>query len=388
LRVTDPIGPCLPCGGGERVAERSADHGPVAAVRAFSPEDIPAIVELFQRVYPEHGWNSAAECRRYFREIFCNSPWRDDDLPSWVAEAQGRIIGFAGVMPRPMLFRGRPIRVVVDCIFMVDPAVRDSLAALQMAQAILAGPQDLTLADGATERACDMWRGLGGEAPLGYNLHWLCPLRPARYLLNAGAAHLRLPRLFKALLLPGAALMDAVATRRPAHEPSGPQSIEEPADAATLAADLPLITDRTLQPRYEEGPLAWVLRQSAQRRGFGTLRARRVLDAARRPLGGYVYYLRRGGVSEVVQLSARDETCDLVLQRLIADARREGAVALRGRCDPDRTRVFSRRHCWMRWEGPATLVHSRRPEILQAIRQGDAFLSRLDGEWWLRFVSG
>jgi hypothetical protein len=31
------------------------------------------------------------------------------------------------------------------------------------------------------------------------------------------------------------------------------------------------------------------------------------------------------------------------------------------------------------------LYHSSRPEVAAAIERGDAFLSRLDGEWWLSF---
>jgi hypothetical protein len=31
------------------------------------------------------------------------------------------------------------------------------------------------------------------------------------------------------------------------------------------------------------------------------------------------------------------------------------------------------------------LAQSRNPAILQAVQLGDAFLSRLEGEWWARF---
>jgi hypothetical protein len=307
-----------------------------------------------------------------------------------VAEANGSLIGFAGITPRPMVFRGRPIRAVVDCIFIVDPASRRNLVAARLAQAILSGPQELTLADGATAQAGRLWRGVGGEVPAGYNQHWLRTLRPARHLLNAGGAHLGLSRGFIGLLAPGAAAVDSVAGRLPtALRDRAGDCIEEPADVATLAADLSeLIADKALQPWYEAAPLAWVLRHCRTRKGFGTLRASRLLDAARRPLGVYVYYLQRGGVSEVLQLAARDGAYDLVLQRLFADAWREGAAAVRGRCDPDRVQELSRWHCRLRSEPPAMLVHSRHPEILAAIRNGDAFLSRLDGEWWMRFVSG
>jgi hypothetical protein len=31
------------------------------------------------------------------------------------------------------------------------------------------------------------------------------------------------------------------------------------------------------------------------------------------------------------------------------------------------------------------LIHSRNEKLLNAIYHGDAFLSRLEGEWWMRF---
>jgi hypothetical protein len=31
------------------------------------------------------------------------------------------------------------------------------------------------------------------------------------------------------------------------------------------------------------------------------------------------------------------------------------------------------------------LVHARHQEIVNAIHRGDAFLSRSEGEWWIRF---
>lgn len=33
-----------------------------------------------------------------------------------------------------------------------------------------------------------------------------------------------------------------------------------------------------------------------------------------------------------------------------------------------------------------TLVHSRDEDILSTIHQGKMFLSRLEGEWWMRFL--
>jgi hypothetical protein len=113
-----------------------------------------------------------------------------------------------------------------------------------------------------------------------------------------------------------------------------------------------------------------------------------VLDDERHLIGWYLYYVQAGGVSEVLQVAARDGAFDCVLQRLLADAWRHGATAVRGRLDPRHVQQLSDRHCWLRREGTWTLVHSRHADVAAAIEQGDAFLSRLEGEWWLRFLGG
>src|SRR6195256_1070838 len=167
----------------------------MATLRIFAEDDIPAAVALFGRVYPKERWNSQAACEAYFREILFDNPWRDLDLPSWVAEEDGRMAGFAGVMPRRMLFRGRPIRVAVGCQFMVDPNRRHGLTALQLARAALSGPQDLFIADGANGLSRQIWAALGGATPWLYNLQWTRPLRPARLALSLLRERRVLPRL-------------------------------------------------------------------------------------------------------------------------------------------------------------------------------------------------
>src|SRR5215831_1545655 len=183
----------------------------MATVRRLGEDDIPAACALFSRVHPDERWTSQAACEAYFREILLDNPWSDLELPSWAAEEEGRLTGFAGVVPRRMVFRGRPIRVAVGCQFMVDPNRRNGLTALQLARAVLSGPQDLFLADGANDLSRQMWAGLGGAAPLLYNLHWTRPLRPARLAVSLLAERGALPRP----LLPAARslsrLADAVA---------------------------------------------------------------------------------------------------------------------------------------------------------------------------------
>jgi hypothetical protein len=360
----------------------------MATIRVFAEDDVPAAAALFARVYPEHRWSSQAACESYFREIVFNNPWYDPQLPSWVAEEDGRISGFYAVMPRRMSLRGRPMRVAVGCQFMVDPHKRDSLTALQLAKAFISGPQDLTLADGANDPSRRMWMGIGGTASLLYSLHWTRPLRPARYVLSLLDERGTLPPALTFAARPLAALADALTARlRPNRFLRKQTELAEDAlDPATMLAHLPdVLRGSALQPVYDARSLAWLLEQTARKTHHGRLRARAVRDG-KRLLGWYLYYVQAGGVSEVVQIAARADSFDHVLLRLLTDAWRHGAAAVRGRLDPRYAQELSHRHCWFRREGSWTLVHSRHADVMAAIQQGDAFLSRLEGEWWLRFM--
>jgi len=53
---------------------------------------------------------------------------------------------------------------------------------------------------------------------------------------------------------------------------------------------------------------------------------------------------------------------------------------------PDGRRVFAATN-FFSTNGPPVLIHSRQPELLRAVQQGRAFLSRLEGEWWMIHLS-
>jgi hypothetical protein len=361
----------------------------MAAIRVLGEDDVPAAAALFARVYPHHRWHSQAACESYFREMLFDNPWRDPELPSWVAEQDGRIVGMQAVMPRPMRFQGRPLRVAVSCQFMVDPDKRRSLVALQLMKAYLSGPQDLSLADGASDQSRRLWIGLGGTAPLLYSLHWTRPLRPAGYALSLLEGRGAITRPVTLAARPLCAMADALAARLPPNRflHDDDDLAEDTLDPAAMLSNLPDVMDGSaLQPVYDARSLAWLLEQTGRKTRNGNLRSRAVLDSKRKLIGWYLYYSNAGGVSEVVQIAARDGSFDQVLQRLLADAWKYGAAALRGRLEPRFVQELSDRHCWLRQEGSRTLVHSRHAEVIDAIQQGDAFLSRLEGEWWMRFV--
>jgi GNAT acetyltransferase-like protein len=360
----------------------------MSEVRVLREDDVPAAVELFERVYPQHRWRSRLACQDYFREILFANPWRDADLPSWAVEDGDRLCGLYAVLPRRMQLHGRALRVAVGCQFMVDAGSRRSLVSLQLARACLAGPQDLTLADGASDLTRRLWSSICGTASLLHSLHWTRPLRPACYALSLLERRAVLPRLLARAAQALGAIPDALAARLPANRMlrEMPQPADEALGAEDMLAQLPaMLRGTALQPVYDAATLSWLLEQAGRKTRHGALRAR-LVRAGGQVIGWYLYYLRPGAAAEVLQVAALERRFERVLAHMLADAWRRGASAAHGRLDPRYAQELSARHCWFRWDNTWTLLHTRDPAIAAAIHAGDAHLSRLEGEWWLRFL--
>lgn len=362
----------------------------MATIRILADVDVGAVAALFMRIYPDHGWESENACAAYFRDILFDNPWHDPQVPSWVAVDDGEIVACYAVMARRMILNGRPIRVAVGCQFLVDAKRCDGRVWLQLAKACMSGPQDLTLADGANEFSRRMWTAVGGAASLLYSLHWTRPLRPAGYTLSLLEERGAMPRALRFAVRPIASAIDALAARlRPNRfNRTDPGIVEQGLDAATMHKYLPdAVKGYALRPDYRDDGLPWLLRQAAHKTRHGKLRARAVFKAER-PIGWYLYYVSPGKIGEVLQIVAFDNRFDAVLRCLLVDAWRQGATALRGRFDPRSAQALSDQYCWLRREGPWTLIQSRDETVMAALQQGDAFLSRLEGEWWMRFIGG
>jgi hypothetical protein len=101
--------------------------------------------------------------------------------------------------------------------------------------------------------------------------------------------------------------------------------------------------------------------------------------------GWYVYALHRDGIAEVLQIGCREADAAQVVDHLFQHARHNGASALAGRIEPHLTKAISAQTCIFSRRDHSMLIHSRDVNILNAIHSGKAFISRLDGEWCLRF---
>ena len=290
------------------------------------------------------------------------------------------------MMPRPMWMKGSLIRAAVSSQFVVEPQSRFKLAGVQLLKAFLSGPQDLSLADEANDSSRAIWERLGGSTALLYSIHWTCTLRPAQYVrLRLGQRNLLGPLAF--LLKPFCQAIDAVAARTP-HNPfnrAGSAGWKRTGVETLLKCSDDFRDPQSLRPKYDRSSLEWLLRRTAETNGHGNFQKVAVRNAARELIGWFLYYLDHHGMGEVLQIGSKKTSAHEVLDHLFYHAWRNGAVALRGRLEPGlMPELLARRglsHHRRYW----TLIHSQKPELLDVIHRGEAFLTRLEGEWCMRF---
>jgi hypothetical protein len=360
-------------------------------VRPFLEEDIPQVADLHRRVF-RTGDSLSLELQRSYRSyltrVFLRHPWRDQaGITSLVyQEDSGSIAGFLGVVPRLMSMNGRTVRAAVSSQFVVDPARRSTLAAIKLLKAFISGPQELSIADEANDASRKLLETLGGTTALIYSLYWFRILQPTQFLLSR-VSH-PTSRALSRTLMPVCRFIDAVTVRVPQSplRRSEPSLIGDELGAADLLNCLSrLPRSCVLRPEYTERSLEWLLTALARDRGYGALQKVAVRNISGKILGWYLYHVAPTGLGEVLQLGGDESSIDSVLDHLFDHAARHGAFALSGRFEPRFVQQFHDKHSMFHHRGHWILLHSTNPELVQAIQYGKAFLSRLEGEWSMRF---
>ena len=354
----------------------------VGGVRPFAEADLSAVAELYTKVFPQGRQYSQARLQARFKKVLLDNPWYDPAIPSLVYEQEGKIIGFLGIVVRPMMLRNEPIRVAVSNHFMVDPDSRSTKAGLSLLSKLFSGPQDLAVAE-AGDSSRKIWEALGGRTSLGYSMYWTRLLRPARYGLYQ-LERKSFPRILNWISRPFCGIADALAARfKPSPLYQAVQSGEEELSEKDWIDYMARFTKPVaLRPCYDETSLHWLLGVLGEKKTLGALRKVVVKGDRNEVIGWYNYYLNAGGVSTVLQLNASQGRFDKVLEHLCYHAWRRGSIALTGRLQPRFTKEYSANHCLLHWRS-WMLVHSRDPKVLEAVDHQDAFFTPLEGESWI-----
>jgi hypothetical protein len=219
-------------------------------------------------------------------------------------------------------------------------------------------------------------------------MRWFYPLRPCQFGLFVARRKRFLPRFLASVAAPLAGSFDSLAARIANFSFREPprKVFGEDLDCETLLACLADAGKKqSIRPDYDLRSLSWVLQRAEQMRRYGSLQRVLVRTEKLEIAGWYLYHLNPSGVSEVVQLYAKPHFAHDVLDHLLHHSWRQGATGLSGRMEPGLMQAFSDKHCLFHCGPQWVLLHSRRPELLDAFQRGDAGFSRLDGEWCLHF---
>ena len=358
----------------------------MSAIRPLERADLPQVASLYEAI-SRSGSESAAEgLAGYFERTLLDHPWADPEIPSLVyLDDDGRVKGFIGSHVRRLRLDGKPLRMACGGQLMSDPSVRNRAVGALLLRRFFAGRQDLSMTDGATEATRRIWRGLGGSVGHLGSITWV-------RLLDIGSAGQQALERFgmgawRPVARPALAGAQAVANRIPklSLRVKDPSTQAEELTPQALLAHLPSILERRrLHPDYDERFLKWLFHEMGEVRSRGELTARLIRDPKGRVLGWYVAYLQRRGLSQVMQIVAKERDAESVLDHLFYDAQRAGVAALAGQFEPALFEALSqrRRRCFLHLSANF-LVHARNPEVLNPILQGQAMLTRMDGERWM-----
>jgi hypothetical protein len=357
----------------------------VEGIRPFEVTDIPQVAALHRRIF---GIPSTPDIDSRYNSYFTDkflAPVRRGALPSLVFEVgKGQIAGFIAVATRSFKIDHRVIQAAVSSQFVVEPQARSTLIAVALLRDFLNGPQDFSFTDEANETSRRLWEKLGGATSTLYSTHWIAPLRPMNLALSRFRSGLG---SFAILAERVADLFDDVVSRIPGRWRLHPQTDlqSESLHAEELAKSMSQPNDGTLRPVYEVESLNQLLDDTAQPNRAGKLQKVLLRRNDGQVAGWYLYCLNPRGIAEVLQVGCRDTHQAEVIKHLFTHAGRGGASALAGRLEPHLAKAISRHFCLLSRREHSMLVHSRNSQILNAIHSGKAFISRLEGEWCLRF---
>ncbi|OLT14202.1 hypothetical protein BJF78_19555 [Pseudonocardia sp. CNS-139] len=304
-------------------------------IRPARRGDAPALVKLHERTLLDGppSPDAARFVRAFYESVLFDNPWAAADLPSLLYEgADGAVAAFVGVLPRPMELRGRRVRAALVTRVMADPDHPDgAIGVAALFRHALRGPQDLSLADVVNGPGRRLWEASKGLLVAASSLWWTAaPPAPS-----------------------------AAPESRPA----------EPGELLELVARG--ARARLLRPVYDEASLDWLLRHMAGARHRGELHVR-VLPGA----GWYLAYTNPDGTGSLPQIAAfRGQEGRVVADALAFAGRRAG-----GRVDLELADALTAAGAALRL-GPLTYAHSKDQDVLLALTSGQAFLSRLEGEY-------
>lgn len=364
-------------------------------IRPLAVEDISAVAGLFQRIF-RNGDQAPPSLADYLRHHYLEAPGCDPELlPLVHVNETGRISGFIGVNALAMTHNGRRLRAAICGSLMVEDRESDPMAGARLLKAFLAGPQDLSFSETASEVSTQMWTRLRGVVLPQYSLDWVRVIRPATFALDLVARRFRPARSLTPLARTFDGRYRGKMDRGDLRWSGVPAQAGTPGtlqvadiDRESFAALFPLLTRQfAVQPAWSEGQFEHILKDAADKPDYGEPVFAIVKARSGAPIGAFFYHIRPGGIARVLQILALPGQAGSVIDCLIDHAAKRGAAAVNGRTQPALLEAMMGRRIGF-VHAASTVVHARDEELLDALRHSQGFLNGLAGEHWNRLNGG
>jgi hypothetical protein len=353
-------------------------------IRACEPGDLVSVADHYERVF-RHGSGPASPALvDAMRGLFLQSPTWAADIPPLVIETADGIEGFQGIQVRDFVFDGKPGRYASFGPLFVTPALRARAAGMALMKAALAGRQDLSISDGASDQARWLWERAGGRMATAQSMTWVIPLAPIGYgTLAMSARHDGWRSKLMRALRPLAGVADQLIAARwlralPKRALQAPETRPLTIDAWCAIGDR-VGADYRFRVVTSAPVAQWIMHQLLHFTCRGELIAREVRKGGR-SLGSYIGYASPQGIFTLMQLQARVADMPAVLAALVGEALGRHWVAVTGRLEGalpgalgDYRALYHR--------GTQVLLHGSDREMLNSVASLDALVSRTDGEW-------
>jgi hypothetical protein len=358
-------------------------------IRPFREEHVTDVANLYLKAVRGQSRAAPPALVDQVRDSFLHNPWVSSEIPSLVYMEKGKLVGFIGVIPRPMEFRGRPIQAATIALWLVDHELHRGIAGMKLARHLFKGPQDFSYVDGASTEASQVYVAAGARISHVRSFNWFRLLRPfetGRSVFNrfgGGLAKLKGPAGL--VTRP----MDFLLSKAPLSMLQAPKSpyTSRLASAEELLECLQEARGReSLRPAYTMPTFGWLMSEAGKGSAHQGLRIKIVHNPDGARCGSFVYYANPGRPAYVLQLGAlRRLQFKEVLLALFQDAWEQGAPAVKGQAIPQFLTTLTEQYCLFRQPYACVVGYSRDPEILNAFQAADEALSRLDAAAWLRF---
>lgn len=363
----------------------------MSEIRYLKQADMPEVTKLFQKIFRDPAQPPPAELTAYLQRLYMN--FADEDTPATkvLINDHGSVCGFLGVNTCNYIYEGKTLRTAIAGALMVDNHEQDPMGGARLMRSLIEDDYDLIITETASEVTAQMWKKLNAIQLADYSLEWLRIISPLSFAVETAASKIGALRLLR----PVAARID----RHKRNNADGnslrwsltPQ--DWPAAQSLICTEIEIAEFIALyrqfsstfaaHPQWSDQKLACRLEDAQIKPDYGRAYMVKAATKTGKAVGLFLYYLHSGQTARVLELFSHPKAGSQVIDALIHHAAQQGAVAIRGRTQPEvMEAMLGKRIAFTHLA--STMVWAKDRETLTPFLQGTGLANGLAGELWSR----